>query len=105
MGKLTEPRSLPPTSMKVTAARIPRSQEVQDVSEPDANAGPQPWAVLRKTFAVDVSACFTCGGRMRVLELATTPKAIARALYRAGLGPQPPPPAPKPSAQLTLALE
>jgi hypothetical protein len=28
---------------------------------------------------------------MRLLEIATTPKSIARALYRAGLGPQPPP--------------
>jgi hypothetical protein len=74
----------------------------------DAYEGPgrHPWALLlRKTFAVDVTVCGQCGGRMRLLELATTPKAAARALARAGLGPRPPPePVPIRSAQLTLAL-
>jgi hypothetical protein len=74
---------------------------------PLATAGRQLWSVLlRKTFAVDVTVCVVCGGRMRLLEFATTPKAVARALWRAGLGPQPPPAAPRMhnSAQLTLAL-
>ena len=81
------------------------SLPAQDSREAAAQAGRQLWAVLlRKTFSVDVTVCVVCAGRMRVLEFATTPKAIARALYRAGLGPQPPPAAPKPSAQLTLVF-
>ena len=81
------------------------SQLARDSNEPASHAGRQLWAVLlRKTFAVDVTVCVVCAGRMRVLEFATTPKAVARALYRAGLGPRPPPAAPKPSAQLTLLL-
>jgi hypothetical protein len=37
------------------------------------------WSVLsRKTFAVDVTVCIVCGGRMRLLEFATTAQAVAR---------------------------
>jgi hypothetical protein len=56
-------------------------------------------------YRVDVTACVGCGGRMRVLEFATTPRAVARALARAGLGPQPPAlPLVVNSAQLRLAF-
>lgn len=57
--------------------------------------GRHPWALLlRHVFATDVTACAHCKGRMRLLELCTTPDAIARAMARAGLAPQPPPPQP-----------
>ena len=67
-----------------------------------------PWSVLLKhVFAVDTTVCVKCGGPMRLLELATTPQAIARALARAGLRPQPPPvlhPARLPDTQLRLSF-
>jgi hypothetical protein len=51
-----------------------------------------PWAVLlNHVFAVDVTVCVKCAGPMRLVDFATTPLAIARALARAGLRPQPPP--------------
>jgi hypothetical protein len=64
--------------------------------------------LLKKVFAVDVTVCIVCGGRMRVSDFAPTPKAIAGALARAGLGSRAPPEPPAApaisSAQLTLAL-
>ncbi len=42
-------------------------------------------------FAVDVTVCDRCQGRMRIVEIALTQDAIARVLARHGLGPQPPP--------------
>jgi hypothetical protein len=72
----------------VQAGQPPVSQ-LQDDASP---ATRHPWSMLLKhVFAVDVTVCVTCGGPMRLLSLATTPKAIGRAVYRAGLGPQPPP--------------
>jgi len=69
--------------------------------------GRHPWAqLLRHVFAADVTRCAHCKARMRLLELCTTPDAIARAMARAGLGPQPPPAPPHhvhPS-QLSLLL-
>ncbi len=52
----------------------------------------KPWAwLLRHVFAIDVTVCPACEGRMRWLEIATAPDAIAELLVRAGLGPRPPP--------------
>jgi hypothetical protein len=47
--------------------------------------------LLKHVLAVDVMVCVKCSAPMRLLEIATTPKSIGRALYRAGLGLQPPP--------------
>jgi hypothetical protein len=53
----------------------------------------KPWAwLLRHVFKIDVNVCPLCEGRMRWLEIATTPDDIARLLAREGLGPRPPPP-------------
>jgi hypothetical protein len=88
-----------------TQARAAASAELD---APADGAGRQLWSVLlKKVFAVDVTVCIVCGGRMRVSDFATTPKAIARALARAGLGSRAPPGPRAPtisSAQLTLAL-
>jgi Putative transposase len=55
----------------------------------------KPWAwLLRHVFAVDVTVCPFCEGRMRWLEVATAPDAIAELLARVGHGPRPPPPRP-----------
>jgi hypothetical protein len=41
-------------------------------------------------FAVDVTVCPHCAGRMRLVTLATTREEISKALTHAGLGPRPP---------------
>jgi len=65
-----------------------------------------PWAwLLARVFAVDVTVCPQCGGRMRLVKLATTREEITKALAHAGLGPRPPPRArPTMLGQLELPL-
>ena len=65
-----------------------------------------PWAwLLRRVFAVDVLRCPSCDGPMKVVEIATDEKDIARVLAEQGLGPRaPPPPLHVPRGQLSLAL-
>ena len=42
------------------------------------------WAnLLARVFAVDVTVCSKCGGRMKRLEIVTDPHAIARLLHGA----------------------
>ncbi len=48
-------------------------------------------------FALDITRCRRCGGRMRVLEVVSDPDAIARILHGARA-----PPAPHPPGQLLL---
>jgi hypothetical protein len=64
------------------------------------------WAwLLARVFAVDVTVCPQCAGRMRLVKLATTREEIAKALAHAGLGPRPPPRArPTMLGQLELQL-
>jgi hypothetical protein len=65
----------------------------------------KPWAwLLRHVFQIDVSTCPACSSRMRLLETATTPEAVARLLAKHGLGPRPPPPPSAPPAQLGFAF-
>jgi hypothetical protein len=66
----------------------------------------KPWAwLLRHVFQVDVSTCSACGGRMRLIETATSPEAVARLMAKHGLGPRPPPPARQvPPGQLAFAF-
>jgi hypothetical protein len=72
---------------------VEAGQLVSQVQHDSPPATRHPWSMLLKhVFAVDVMVCVTCGGPMRLLEIATTPKTIGRALYRAGLVPRPPPP-------------
>lgn len=68
-----------------------------------------PWAwLLRRVFAVDVTTCPVdgCGGRMRVVEIATKPDDIARLLAQGGMprSRAPPPVRPPRRGQLSLAL-
>jgi Putative transposase len=52
---------------------------------PDLAGGYRPWAqLLARTFAVDVLACPTCQGRMKLLALVEDPASIARTLAAAG---------------------
>jgi len=51
-----------------------------------------PWSLLiRHVFSVDMNLCEKCGAQTRVVGFATTPRAVERALQRAGLAAQPPP--------------
>ncbi len=52
------------------------------------------WAkLLARVFAIDVTICRKCGGRMRVLEVVDDPDDIARLLHGARAPPRPHPPA------------
>jgi hypothetical protein len=84
--------ALPETSMFAAPVGDPNPES----TEPPYK-GRHPWSqLLRHVFAVDVTLCIHCQGRMRLLEVAKTTGAIARVMARAGLGPQPPPPPPRP---------
>jgi hypothetical protein len=51
------------------------------------------WAsLLARVFAIDVTVCRKCGGRMRILEVVDAPDAVARVLHGARAPPRPPPP-------------
>jgi len=51
------------------------------------------WAnLLARVFAIDVTVCSKCDGRMKVLEIVTDPHAIARLLHGARAPPRPCPP-------------
>ena len=52
---------------------------------PDLAGGYRPWGeLLARTFAVDVLACPTCQGRMKLLALVKDPASISRYLAAAG---------------------
>ena len=76
--------------------------------EPRPASSRHPWAwLLQRVFAVDVTVCPVpgCRGEMRLVERASTPDAIARALADLGLAPRPPtPPGRIPPRQLALPL-
>jgi hypothetical protein len=61
-----------------------------------------------RVFAADVSTCERagCGGRMRIVDIATTPHDAARVLFDLGLGargpPRPRPARRAPAGQLSL---
>jgi hypothetical protein len=70
--------------------RLLGAQPANDAPRP--TPGRRAWAeLLRRTFAVDVSVCPKCSGRMRLLEIATSQADIQKGMARAGLGPMPPP--------------
>jgi hypothetical protein len=85
------------------AAPPPPPQLALDFAHPDDPAessptsSPRPrrigWAkLLARVFALDITRCRKCGGRMRVLEVVSDPDAIARILHGARAPPAPPPP-------------
>ena len=73
-----------------------------DPAESSPTSSPRPrrigWAkLLARVFALDITRCRKCGGRMRVLEVVSDPDAIARILHGARA-----PPAPHPPGQILL---
>ncbi len=73
--------------------------------EPPAEPSQHPWAwLLRRVFRIEVSVCSSCGGRMRLVQIATEPPDAARALCELGLGPRAPPPAARPFSPRQTSL-
>ena len=92
-----DPALDPHPQLSLFDAHARRPAPPPDPEPPPRRAGRHPWAwLLRRVFAVDISVCPHCSGRMRIIEFALTSDAIARVLARHGLGPQPPPPPPQP---------
>lgn len=57
------------------------SRQAAEPSRPDHAAGYRPWAeLLARTFAVDVLACPSCQGLMKLLAIVKDPAGIARCL-------------------------
>src|SRR5690606_29786031 len=75
-------------------------------SDESADASPRPrrlgWAgLLARVFAVDVTVCRACGGRMRILDVVSDPDDIARVLHGARAR-APPRPRAHPPGQVLL---
>ncbi len=75
---------------------------------PPPSRHPWPW-LLKRVFAVEIETCPVpgCGGRMRLVEIATEPDDIARVVAAVdGAAPRAPPrrPRPSPPGQLRLAF-
>jgi hypothetical protein len=106
----TQPVQLSLFTADLSPRPAPAAQRDPATAKSPPYKGRHPWALLlRHVFAVDLTICVHCQGRMRLLELCTTPGAIPRAMAHAGLAPQPPPPtAARPRrahpSQLRLAL-
>jgi hypothetical protein len=121
----TEPVQLPLFTNDVPPQPAPPAEREP---RPPPYKGRHPWAqLLRHVFAVDVTTCSHCQGRMtrfvipegvRLRELCTTPSAIANAMThpvgchearQTGLAPQPPPSAARARrahpSQLRFALD
>jgi len=66
------------------------SQPAND--SPSSKPARHPWAqLLKRTFAVDVLVCPKCSGKMKLVQMATTPGDIHKGLAKAGLAAMPPP--------------
>jgi hypothetical protein len=84
----------------------PKQLDLFERDRASVRSSRHPWAwLLKRVFAVDVTACPRCGGKMRVLEIAKDERAAQRVLGELGLGPRAPPQLrPAPPGQLTLAF-
>ena len=92
------PHVVPGRDSELPGQQLPLTFADRDAAEPE---GPPEsrvprrigWAsLLARVFAVDVTICQKCGGRMRILEVVDTPDAVARVLHDARAPPRPPPP-------------
>jgi len=56
-----------------------RGGESVAITADEARAARHPWAwLLKRVFAAEVLVCVPCAGRLRVVEIATEPKATRR---------------------------
>jgi hypothetical protein len=100
-----------PDRARTRAAGPPAQQPLFEASEAPLAPAPfpsrHPWAwLLRRVFAVEVSLCPvpTCGGRMRIVDIATTPEDVERVLGAKPTRARAPPPSSVSTAQLPLVF-
>jgi hypothetical protein len=92
------PRVVPGRDSVLPGQQLPLDFAGRDAAEPEGlpeSKAPRRigWAsLLARVFAVDVTVCRKCGGRMRILEVVGSPDAVARVLHGARAPPRPPPP-------------
>jgi len=99
----TDPDLQPPLQLSLFASHE-RGPAPPPDHDPPHHSGRHPWAwLLMRVFAVDVTVCRRCQGRMRIVQVALRCDTIDRLLARQGLAPQPPPqPLPSLPGQLGL---
>lgn len=96
---------VPALAAEISTPRVVQLELFANNDSDHQEPGKKPWAwLLRHVFQIDVTTCPHCGGPMRWIEAATSPKAIAKLLARQGLGPRPPPKDPTHYRQLRLAF-
>ena len=87
------PRPPPPGGEQLPLPLSPAGA-VPEPKPAAAEPSRHPWSwLLMRVFAADVTACERagCGGRMRIVEIATERHDVARVLFDLGLGPRGPP--------------
>ena len=90
-----------PLPLSLPTGAVPTPPDKPRTAEPSRH----PWAwLLMRVFAADVMTCARpgCGGRMRIVEIATEQGDIARALAELGLGARGPP-RPRPAHRVPAA--
>ena len=94
-----------PLPLSLSTGGAPTPPEKPRTAEPSRH----PWAwLLMRVFGADVTTCERkgCGGRMRIVEIATEQADISRVMFDLGLGPRGPPRPrpvrPAPAGQLSL---
>jgi hypothetical protein len=94
------PRILPPSVVPASGQQLALGLDEDDEDSPaaaESSARPRRigWArLLARVFAIDVTVCRKCGGRMQVLDVVTDPDDITRLLHGARAPPRPPRPHP-----------
>jgi hypothetical protein len=78
----------PPVQTQLSLLFVPGlPDELREASSTPRGYG---WAsLLARVFAIDVTVCSKCGGKMRRLEVVTDPESIAELLYGARAPPRP----------------
>ena len=91
-------RIIPPSAVPAPGQQLALGLvgAVNDSANDPAETPPRPrrlgWAnLLARVFAVDVTLCRKCGGRMRIVTVVTDPADIARILHGARAPPRPRP--------------
>ena len=81
----------PPAPMQLSLCLVPAlPEELREATMTPRRIG---WAsLLARVFAVDVTVCSKCGGRMKIVEVVTDPAAIAKLLHGARAPPRACPP-------------
>jgi hypothetical protein len=85
-----KPAALPKQLPLFDAADEPTTSAKSGAKKP-AEPSRHPWSwLLQRVFAVDISKCEKCGGRLRIVEIAKKPDDIARVLDERGWSRAPP---------------